>query len=494
MCRFAEFQVLGVSLKSALISLFVILCVVVAACGGNAEPASTSIAVTEVSTATPDFDQGDGTAIGPDGGTVTSDDGGFTVEIPAGAIDESILVSIDVSAAADVGVDESLIAGPIYQLNPDGAVFDVPVLTVRRLSAANLGIANNVVPFFHVFQGIDDGWVPLSTETTRDGDSLVVVAETDHFSPNVVVETSKVFGTSTVKLELEPAAFTAPIGGHESTSFSWDLAEVRDSFGEERVLTFGGAVVAHEPSDDSPGANRAFCGDTAGEGVYGVEISGELEVEGDVEGIDEMLLILFGAVPYSFEQFTVAANGMATCTKPDASPIKAVAGVVSGPIDFKTHENSPPGASFTADFETDIDAVALAVKKTQKPDQVTEGPIDPSTLIYFTSAVNAGHFEAYVGGVCVLEEDSIYYGGYSFGGPPSMADNFQAFLDSIPGLKASVSSPQSISVDPSLVPGCDLFTSDPWAYANHMRNSFGPQGPIPDAQWDLLYSGELFDE
>ena len=488
-------QLLGVSLQSALISLFVILCMVVAACGRSTEPESTSIAVTEVSTATSDVDQPDGTTIGPDGGTVTSDDGGFTVEIPAGALDESILVSIDVSAAADVGVEESLIAGPIYQLNPDGVVFDVPVLTVRRLSAANLGIGDNVVPFFHVFQGVADGWVPLSTETVRDGDSLVVEAETDHFSPNVVVETTTVLGRETVQLSLEPAAFTIPVETHETTSWDRKVRSGSDVEEESRVLTFSGAVVAHQPSEyEDSFDDWAICGDTPGEGTYGVKISGEFEEEGDVEGIDELILALFDAEPYFYEPYTVAANGMATCTKPDTTLIDAVAGVASGPINFKTHENSPPGASFTSDFEIGIDSGDFAITKTQKPDQETEGPIDPSTLIYFTWAVNAGHFEAYVGGVCPLEEDSSYYGGYSFGGPPEMADNFQAFLDSIQGLTASVSSPQSISVDPSLIPGCDLFASDPWAYADQMRNIFGPPGPIPGAQWDLWYSGELLDE
>ena len=168
------------------------LSVVAAACGEGAEPASTSAAVSELLTVTSIAGQPDGTSIGSDGGTVTSADGLFTVEVPAGAPSETISIAIEVVAATDVGVEESLLAGSVYQLTPDGAAFDVPVTTIRTLSASELGVSPDAVPLFHVFPGKDDGWAPLSTETTRDGDQLFVRAETTHFSPNVVVETAEV--------------------------------------------------------------------------------------------------------------------------------------------------------------------------------------------------------------------------------------------------------------------------------------------------------------
>jgi hypothetical protein len=47
------------------------------------------------------------------------------------------------------------------------------------------------------------------------------------------------------------------------------------------------------------------------------------------------------------------------------------------------------------------------------------------------------------------------------------------------------------AVVPALVPSCEGIESDPWKFANEIRNSFGPDGPIADAQWDLLFTGEM---
>jgi len=64
-----------------------------------------------------------------EGGTVTSDDGNLTLEIPAGALDSD--TEIAVSYAESEELPESLReiegAGPGYHLQPDGLTFNDPV-------------------------------------------------------------------------------------------------------------------------------------------------------------------------------------------------------------------------------------------------------------------------------------------------------------------------------------------------------------------------------
>ncbi len=480
-------------MRSKLVLLFVLLSVVAAACGGETEPLTTSTAVIEPSSVTSIADQPDGTPIGPDGGTVTSADGLFTVEIPAGALSETTSIAIEVVAATDVGLNGSLFDGPIYQLLPDGLTFEVPVTTVRQLSVSDLGIPDDAVPFFHVFQGLGDDWEALSTETSRDGELLIVRAETTHFSLNVAVESTRVWDRE-VTMTLAPASFSASVGTSRTTVSNLELGPDLVTKGGWILSDnlFGGALAGYTGKfyTGGPVESVATCGDVAGEGLYLFRYGGSVGLESPEA--------LFLGVASEFQMkvlnkpFTVSAVGKATCTKPDLSLLSAVLGIASGQIDFQLHEDSPPGSEYTAGFEIEIDPSARKVKKTQKPsNQKTEGPIDPVTGIYFTSAETDSYFEAYVGGVCPETGGPYYVGGYTFGGPPSMADDFQAFLDSIPGFNAAVSTPQSISVDPALVPSCEGLDSDPWAFANAIRSFFGPSGSIPNAQWYLIFTGEL---
>lgn len=178
-----------------------------------------------------------------------------------------------------------------------------------------------------------------------------------------------------------------------------------------------------------------------------------------------------------------------TETESDVSVLDSVPGNASGQVDFQTHPLSPPVSPYTAGFDIVVDADTDRIKKTQQPsNQMTEGPIDSASLIYFTTG-GIGYFEAYVGVICLLPDGSYFIAGYTFGGADSMAVTFQSLMDSIPGLDVSFSSPQSISVDPALAPNCDDFASNPWELADWMRANLGPSGPIPDADWDLVFSG-----
>lgn len=66
--------------------------------------------------------QGEG--IGRDGGVVISDDGRLALEIPAGALDEAVEITIEVTAGPEGS------RTPLYVLEPMGLTFERPVALV----------------------------------------------------------------------------------------------------------------------------------------------------------------------------------------------------------------------------------------------------------------------------------------------------------------------------------------------------------------------------
>ncbi len=72
--------------------------------------------------------------VGPEGGTLVSDDGRFTVEIPAGALATDIQFSIDM---IECGFGKAI--GPCYAGRPHGTEFQVPVEVVYDLADLDAG-------------------------------------------------------------------------------------------------------------------------------------------------------------------------------------------------------------------------------------------------------------------------------------------------------------------------------------------------------------------
>lgn len=68
-------------------------------------------------------EQTQGTAVGPRGGVVVSDDGRLTVEIPAGALDETVDISIHVVEDGPEGDDTAIRA---YAIEPLGTALVLP--------------------------------------------------------------------------------------------------------------------------------------------------------------------------------------------------------------------------------------------------------------------------------------------------------------------------------------------------------------------------------
>lgn len=78
-----------------------------------------------------DLAAGDG--IGRDGGVVVSDDGRLSIEIPAGALDHEVEISIDIVAGPDGS------ASDLYVMQPMGLVFERPVVVSFDYDAETLG-------------------------------------------------------------------------------------------------------------------------------------------------------------------------------------------------------------------------------------------------------------------------------------------------------------------------------------------------------------------
>jgi len=68
-------------------------------------------------------DQAQGTEVGPRGGVIVSDDGRLTVEIPAGALDETVDISIHAVEDGPEGDDTALRA---YAIEPLGTALVLP--------------------------------------------------------------------------------------------------------------------------------------------------------------------------------------------------------------------------------------------------------------------------------------------------------------------------------------------------------------------------------
>ena len=71
-----------------------------------------------------------GETVGPRGGVVTSDDGRLSLEVPEGALDREVEITIEVLDDAPNGV-----IGTVYAIEPAGLAFAVPATLVYDVSA-----------------------------------------------------------------------------------------------------------------------------------------------------------------------------------------------------------------------------------------------------------------------------------------------------------------------------------------------------------------------
>jgi len=134
-----------------------------------------------------------GDTIGPRGGTVVSEDGRFALEIPAGALDDEVDITID-----DVACGEPDAVGPCYAVGPRGTAFKLPATASYELGGMDLG-------------GVDPADLHLVVE--RDG-SWNVLADLNVDFDGEVLEASALYLSSFGLVAVGPATTGASSGDH----------------------------------------------------------------------------------------------------------------------------------------------------------------------------------------------------------------------------------------------------------------------------------------
>ena len=134
------------------------------------------------------------TEVGPEGGQAISGDGRLVLEIPAGALSETVSLTIKKHQPGDapeaLASDENL---AYYELGPDGQVFDLPI-TVRLNAPVNPVQDNSTLSIPALMMGtLDDQGEPeplqaqtVSVDVDGAGAEVEIAGELTHFSPVVL--------------------------------------------------------------------------------------------------------------------------------------------------------------------------------------------------------------------------------------------------------------------------------------------------------------------
>ena len=119
--------------------------------------------------ATTGCDTGDRATIGPRGGMIVSDDGRFSVEVPQGALDREVWMTVE---RIDCTPDEAI--GSCYAVEPRGTLFSRPAVVTYELGGMPL---DSVDPHhLFVFAARDDGWNPLADRDVDMDDEIVTAS------------------------------------------------------------------------------------------------------------------------------------------------------------------------------------------------------------------------------------------------------------------------------------------------------------------------------
>ncbi len=439
-----------------------------------------------------------GQPVGPDGGTVVSDDGNFEVRIPPGALAETVNIEISILEASDVGLDAGDdFAGPIYGLAPDGLEFAAPATTVRTVNAEAAGAADATVPFMFVFQGDDGGWEALDTSTTRDGDVLQIVANITHFSANLAASAATVYGAAAIHLEPAPGLPT-PVGG----SFDTDLivTGLGDlSFHEAREILLASetfaelAVVAFEPqflllAQINP--VQTTCGMTPGTGEYGMSIT--FRTSKVPVAIPTAFERVFSALLLDPEEVTTAtltASTSTECIESDLSVGDSAVGSSDCTLFFEPAPEAG-GTPFEATcfFTVDIVDGTYTVTQVQLPqNQKTTGAMDPVTGKFFAVG-GEDFFQMYLGTYCPRSDGPNLFLGSVLGGPPSLREDIEAVLGSLPNVTDGPSAAQAFA---SGIPFVEVICPTDVPEALEQAAELRSQLDLGDAQpgFDFIFVG-----
>jgi hypothetical protein len=112
--------------------------------------------------------------IGPNGGTVTSSDGKLSMNIPPGAIDDSIVFAVKAATAWPAGA-----VGTVYEVEPSGTRFAKPATI--KLSYAGLDLGARSATGLFVGTATGASWQSLGT-AVNDAHAQTVASTTSHLS------------------------------------------------------------------------------------------------------------------------------------------------------------------------------------------------------------------------------------------------------------------------------------------------------------------------
>jgi hypothetical protein len=129
-----------------------------------------------------------------EGGTITSEDGRFTLQVPPGAVAAPTRISITRAPADEL---PGAISGLVYDLQPDGLVFASPATATLSLTTLELR-EGPTIPSLMLATRRDDGTtellapvmegdIPVTLRADPDG-NWEAVGAVDHFTPAALVE------------------------------------------------------------------------------------------------------------------------------------------------------------------------------------------------------------------------------------------------------------------------------------------------------------------
>lgn len=121
-----------------------------------------------------------GDEIGRKGGVVVSDDGRMTLEIPAGALEQSVEITITAAAGPDGS------AGDLYVMEPMGLVFERPVTVTFDYDGETLGDAE--ADDLTLVAQREADWAYLGDQLVDDEDQTVSAALMALSAVTVIVE------------------------------------------------------------------------------------------------------------------------------------------------------------------------------------------------------------------------------------------------------------------------------------------------------------------
>jgi len=133
-----------------------------------------------------------------EGDTITTDDGGFSIEIAPGSLSEDTRIVIRQRDDAEIPIEftEAGLILPVFSMEPDGLTFLHPVEVSMRLDPAALAVTatNDDTPVLIVYSS--DGTAELVADqvvTTADDGTIIITGHISHFSNMAAVPAANAY-------------------------------------------------------------------------------------------------------------------------------------------------------------------------------------------------------------------------------------------------------------------------------------------------------------